>query len=84
MIETEGGIKGWVRNEDLLAMNDPKGQAFRLRPVDVQGTGAFNHSVSILEFTGPSVDLLPLDRTFLGEVPGNLDREQVEMRHDEN
>lgn len=84
LIETETGIKGWVRNEDLLAMNGPEGKAFHLRPVDVQGAGVFNHSPFVLDAAGPSPELLPLDRSFLGEVPGNLDREQMEMRHDEN
>jgi hypothetical protein len=84
LIETEGGIKGWVRNQDLLAMLDPKGQAFRLRPVDVQGSGSFNHSEYVLEDAASMLDVVPLDRSFLAEVPGNVDREQVEMRHDEN
>jgi hypothetical protein len=84
LIETETGIKGWVRNEDLLAMNGAEGQAFRLGSVDVRGAGEFNHSTIVLDLPGPSVDLLPLDRSFLAEVPGNMDREQTEMRHDEN
>jgi hypothetical protein len=84
LIETETGIKGWVRNEDLLAMNGPEGQAFQLRSVDVKGAGDFNHSPFVLDVPGPGPDLLPLDRSFLAEVPGNLDREQMEMRYDEN
>jgi hypothetical protein len=84
LIETGGGIKGWVRNEDLLALNDPKGQAFSLRPVDVRGAGDFNHSEDVLLAPMPGDDVLPLDRSFRDEVPENLDKEQMEMRHDEN
>jgi hypothetical protein len=84
LIETEGGIKGWVRNEDLLAQNDPKGQAFNLRPVDVRGAGDFNHSELLIDFAKEPPDLLPLDRSFQADIPENADKEQVEMRHDEN
>jgi hypothetical protein len=84
LIETEGGIKGWVRNRDLTASLDPKGLAFNLKPFEIRGAGDFNHSENVLLEPAQTLDLLPLDRSFLGEVPGNLDREQMEMRHDEN
>lgn len=84
LIESEGGIRGWIRNEDLVAMSDPNGQAFRLQDIDVLGDPDFNHSFHLNHSIGWTPDFLPIDRGFMAEVPETLDKEQVEMRHDEN
>jgi hypothetical protein len=84
LIETEGGLKGWVRNEDLQAAKSAQGQKFKLGDQSVTGNGDLNISPLIFEYGSLQAELVPLDRTFSGEIVEAMDKEQVEMRHGEN
>lgn len=84
LLETEGGIKGWMRNSDLLAMKSTEGQDFRLKEQVVNPGGRVNVSPIIPGQRFDFSDMVPLDRAFEGEIAEPMDREQVEMRHDEN
>lgn len=84
LLETEGGIKGWMRNSDLLAMKSAEGQAFKLKEQVVNPYGRLNVSPDIWRKRFDNADMLPLERVFDGEIAEPMDREQVEMRHDEN
>jgi hypothetical protein len=77
------GWKGWVRNKDIqgLAMAAP--QEHHLGKVNVQGEGNIG-SRYILDLAPPSADIVSLERSFSGEILESMDKEQVEMRHDEN
>lgn len=83
LVETADGLKGWVRNENLLAMLPVGPQEHRLSDQKVTG-GEVN--VSPLVFEGAVDTRVPVEfeRTFKGEITEMLDKEQVEMRHDEN
>lgn len=84
LIETEGGLKGWMRNADLLAMAAARPGEHRLGAQKVVSGGepAISPNTQHQNF-GIEVSLEP-DRTFSGEILEAMDREQVEMRHDEN
>lgn len=84
LLETEGGIKGWMRNSDLLAMKSAEGQDFRLKEQVVNPDGRVNISPWLSTRRFDYLEMLPLDRAFEGEIVEPMDREQVEMRHDEN
>jgi hypothetical protein len=83
LMETAEGIQGWVSNKDLLAMRSARGGKFGLPEQSVTGSDL---SISPLILTSPelTVDALPLDRSFSGEILEAIDKEQVEMRHDDN
>jgi hypothetical protein len=83
LVKTEGGIKGWVRNADLEGVRAASEGRHDLKDVDVTADGV----VGVLYYFGEAPtnpDLLPIDRSFTGEIIETADREQTEMRHDEN
>lgn len=84
LIETAGGLKGWIRNEDLLAMAPAGTQEHRLADQKVTGAGEVNVSPWIEHGAVDANVDVNLDRAFAAEISEMLDKEQVEMRHDEN
>ena len=85
MVETEGGVKGWMRNGDLLAMENAPGGDFKLGNQPITGGGDPNISPTILMMPSRwEPEVFGLDRSFGDEIVEPMDREQVEMRHDEN
>jgi hypothetical protein len=84
LIETGTGLKGWIRNGDLLALAPATGGDHRLGDQQVMGGGELNVSPLTLKLRfNPDADVI-LDRGFAGEILETVDKEQVEMRHDEN
>lgn len=84
LVETDGGMKGWMKNADILATASTPGQAVRFGDQQVIGSGDLNVSPIILQPKDWDPDVVSPDRSFLGEIPQAIDREQVEMKHDEN
>ena len=84
LIETEGGVKGWMRNGDMLAVKNAPGGDFRIG--DQKVTGGWDPNISGVVHHGPDFDpeMILLDRTFNDEIVEQKDREEVELRHDEN
>lgn len=83
LVGTAGGLKGWMRNEDLLAVAPAGAQEHRLSDQKVTGD-ELNISPLILEGAVDTRVPVEFERTFRGEISEMLDKEQVEMRHDEN
>lgn len=84
LVETGSGLKGWIRNGDLLAMAPAAGGEHRIGDQQVVGGGDLNVSPWIQR---PVIDAgaeVVLDRGFSAEILETLDKEQVEMRNDEN
>lgn len=84
-VETGGGIKGWIRNGDLQAMQSAPGQNMRLGDHKVFGGGEYNHSETV--FLGPfhtTPEIISLHRSFSGEIAEAIDKEQLEMRNGDN
>jgi hypothetical protein len=77
------GWKGWVRNADIQGLASVAPQKFRMEDVTVVGEGNI-FSPIILDLAPPSADIVSLERSFSGEILESMDKEQVEMRHDEN
>jgi hypothetical protein len=84
LVETAGGMKGWMRNADLLALAPAPGGEHRLGEQDVFGGGELAVSPDSWVLPGSRGELLAPDRSFTAEIAEALDKEQVEMRHDEN
>lgn len=84
LVRTQGGARGWVRNADLEAVRVSDGATFSLGSVQVTGGG----EVAVSPVIPGMEDALPTvaspERSFTGEIVEALDREQTEMRHDEN
>jgi hypothetical protein len=83
LVETADGVKGWIRNENLLAMVPVGPQEHRLSDQKVTGD-ELNISPLILDGAVDTRVTVEFERTFRGEISEMLDKEQVEMRHDEN
>lgn len=83
LVRTEGGLRGWVRNGDIVAVQVAKARAHRIGEQSVVGSD-FNHSGIILVPEGGTVRVEELDRSFADEMVETVDREQLEMRNDEN
>jgi hypothetical protein len=77
----EGGVTGWVRNEDLLAIENEPGRIMRFGAQHVVGSAEFDLSPF---FTGYYSNILPLDRNYSLEFLETMDREQIEGNHGEN
>ncbi len=84
LVETEGGLKGWMRNGDIVAMAAAPGQNMALGSQTVTGSGEVNISPDSWGLGAAQFGLLPLDRDFAGDIVEAKDREQLEMRHGEN
>lgn len=84
LVESEDGIQGWMRNDDVLAMESARGQKFGLGEQHVGGIGDWKGSIDFINPKMPPAEVLPLDRTFNGEIIEAVDKEQVEMRNDDN
>jgi len=84
LIETAGGLKGWVRNQDLLAMAPAGAQKHELPNQKVTGAGEVNISPWVNNGAVDADVALAPDRAFSAEIIEVLDKEQIEMRHDEN
>jgi hypothetical protein len=83
LMETAEGVQGWVSNKDLLAMQSAPGGKFGLPEQSIRGSD-LNVSPLILKPPSNYVEPLPLDRSFSGEILEAMDKEQVEMRNDDN
>ncbi len=83
LMETDEGVQGWVSNKDLLAMQSARGGTFGLPEQSVKGAD-WNKTFDQWIPRAPTVDALPLDRSFSGEIIEAMDKEQVEMRNDDN
>ncbi len=83
-VKTAGGLQGWMRNEDILAVQIAAKHAVTLATQKVGAEVDWNHSFTTLIPPVPMTELISLDRSFTGEIAEAADREQVEMRHDEN
>lgn len=82
-VQISEGWKGWVRNEDIQGLASMAPQKFRMGDVNVVGEGNI-FSPIILNLALPSADIVSPERSFSGEIVESMDKEQVEMRHDEN
>jgi hypothetical protein len=84
LMETAEGIRGWVSNKDLLAMQSAPGGKFGLPEQSVKGLD-MNNSWIILMMPSTIYNVPPLlERSFSGEIIEVMDKEQVEMRNDDN
>lgn len=83
LVKTAGGLRGWVRNSDLVGVKIAEGGRHRIGEQVILGSD-FNHSEIIIDDTDPVVEVGTLNRSFDGEVVEAMDREQLEMRNDEN
>lgn len=83
LVRTAGGLRGWVRNSDLVAVKVAEGGRFKIREQSIK-TGRFNISPIIIDPADPVIEVGVLERSFFGEVVETMDREQLEMRNDEN
>lgn len=82
-VRTGAGLEGWVRNRDLVGVKLAAGTRHDLGNVDVQAD-RLNISPIVFEAGRIRVQVQDLERSFADEVVEPLDREQVEMRHDEH
>lgn len=83
LVRTAGGLRGWVRNSDLVAVKMAEGGRHEIGDQRIIGR-FFNESPYVLDAMDPVVEVGALDRSFEGEVVEAIDREQLEMRNDEN
>lgn len=83
LVRTAGGLRGWVRNSDLVAVKLAEGGRHEIGDQRITGR-YFNESPYFLEDEDPVVEVGALNRSFEGEVVEAIDREQLEMRNDEN
>lgn len=83
MVKTEGGLRGWVRNADLVEVKVADSRHHRIREQGVIADG-LNISPFVLDQEDWKVKVDELDRSFANEVVETVDREQLEMRNDEN
>lgn len=83
LVKTAGGIRGWVRNGDLVAVQLAEGARHRIGDQRISSDG-LAISPSVLNLAPAKVRVEELDRSFSGEVIEAIDREQLEMRNDEN
>ena len=83
LMETAEGVQGWVSNRDLLAMQSAPGGKFGIPEQSVKGID-WNTSVFVYPIGRYEAEPFPLDRSFSGEILEAIDKEQVEMRNDEN
>jgi hypothetical protein len=84
LVESEEGIQGWMRNDDVLAMESARGQKIGLGEQHVTGMDDWKGSFDIKHPPLIPAEVLPLDRSFTGEIIEAVDKEQVEMRNDDN
>ena len=84
LVQSEGGVKGWMRNEDVLAMESASGQKVKLGEQAVVGGGEAVIGPYIFHGADFAPDVVSLERTFNGEIIQNLDKEQVEMKNGDN
>lgn len=84
LVATAGGLKGWIHNEDLLAMAPSGAQEHRMPNQKVTGADEVNVSPIVFNGAVDAESAVALDRAFMAEISEMLDKEQVEMRHDEN
>jgi hypothetical protein len=83
LVRTEGGIKGWVRNVDLEGVRAAEGSRHALKPMEITGDAPVFGCIIFID-RDPDLSALPIDRSFTDEIIETADREQTEMRHDEN
>lgn len=83
MVKTAGGIRGWVRNSELVAVNLAEGSRHRIGDQRISSDG-LAISPAILDLPPAKVRVEELYRSFNDEVIEAIDREQLEMRNDEN
>jgi hypothetical protein len=83
-VKTAGGLMGWVRNQDLLAVALSGPADHRLGNQDIQGSRSYHGSIDIGRPPRLKVEVSDLERSFTDEVVETVDREQWEMRHDEH
>ncbi|MDB5047056.1 MAG: hypothetical protein JWO30_127 [Fibrobacteres bacterium] len=83
-VETAGGLKGWMKNEDLLAVESASGQKMAFGDQKITGGGEFNHSPLIQNLPMDRIDVLDLDRSFESEIIEAIDKEQLEMKNGDN
>lgn len=83
LVRTGGGLRGWVRKADLVAVTLAEGGRHDLGDQRIIGK-YFNESPYIFEVEDPVVEVGALNRSFDAEVVEVIDREQLEMRNDEN
>lgn len=82
-IKTQGGLRGWIRNADLEAVEISGGGSFRLSELEIRGDGSIGVIV-LLDLPPQVPEVVSIDRNFSGEIIEMVDREQLEMFHDEN
>lgn len=83
MVKTAGGIRGWVRNSDLVAVKLAEGGRHHIGDQRISSDG-LAISPFLLNPAPAKVGIQELDRSFDAEVVEPIDREQLEMRNDEN
>ena len=83
LVKTPEGLRGWVRNSDLIEVTVAGSARHDIGEQRIKPDG-FNHSEFVLETEDAKIELMSLDRSFADEVVEAMDREQLEMRHDEN
>lgn len=82
-VRLKNGLRGWVRNEEIIAVTLAEGGSHKLGDQSIIGDD-WNHSEILLDQKAPEIRVDGIGRSFEAEVLETLDREQVEMRHDEN
>lgn len=83
LVKTAQGLRGWMRNSDLIEAALAEPGRHRIGGQEIK-SGALALSPAILVLPPASPDPVALDRSFADEVVETMDREQLEMRHDEN
>jgi hypothetical protein len=82
-VRLKNGLRGWVRNDEIVAVKLAEGGDHRLGDQSIIGDD-WNHTEVLLDLKAPEIRVDAIGRSFDAEVLETLDREQVEMKHDEN
>jgi hypothetical protein len=83
MVKTQGEIKGWMRNGDVEAVKPAKGRHVRLNEQEISGLA--EPGMILIDYApSEQAEILAINRSFADEIIEAADREQLEMRHDEN
>ncbi len=83
-IKTDGGLKGWIQNENILATKDGSSQSYKIQNQNIIGQGETAISPLTLGIEDAVSEVSSITRSFDRDLKQLVDREQLEMTHDEN
>jgi hypothetical protein len=83
LVKTESGLRGWMRNGDLVEVTVAGPARHDIGELEIKAD-AYAYSPYLILHPNPDADIPALERSFADEVVETVDREQLEMRNDEN